>query len=95
MVKFLFMLAKNLSAITPIFSQKVFLCYSQAIRDAFKRFDKDGSGTLSHAEVRQLVKECGAFKGANLDEMASELISSADRNNDGAISLDEFLKVCS
>jgi calmodulin len=54
----------------------------QELLNAFKVFDKDGSGTISSDELRNVLKSLGEnLTDAELDEM----IKLADRNGDGTI----------
>lgn len=54
----------------------------QELKNAFKVFDKDGSGTISSDELRHVLKSLGE----NLtDEEVEEMIRLADRNGDGTI----------
>ncbi|OWF54277.1 Calmodulin [Mizuhopecten yessoensis] len=55
-------------------------------RKAFDDIDKDHSGSLSTDEVRQLVKSRGC-SDADIDKMFAKV----DTNDDGIISLDEFM----
>ena len=52
---------------------------------AFKLYDKDGSGKIS---LKELIDTLG---NSGLDEkLFSEMISIADKNNDGEIDFEEF-----
>ncbi len=54
----------------------------QELINAFRVFDKDGSGTISSDELRNVLKSLGEdLTDAELDEM----IKMADRNGDGTI----------
>lgn len=54
----------------------------QELINAFKVFDKDGSGTISSDELRNVLKSLGEnLTDAELDEM----IKLADRDGDGHI----------
>lgn len=54
----------------------------QELLNAFKVFDKDGSGTISSDELRDALKSLGEnLTDAELDEM----IKLADSNGDGQI----------
>ncbi|OWF54278.1 Calmodulin [Mizuhopecten yessoensis] len=55
-------------------------------RKAFDDIDKDHSGSISKDEVRQLVKSRGC-SDADIDKMFAKV----DTNDDGIISLDEFM----
>jgi calmodulin len=54
----------------------------QELLNAFKVFDKDGSGTISTEELRNVLRSLGEnLTDAELDEM----VKLADRNGDGHI----------
>jgi len=56
------------------------------LQTAFKMFDKDGGGSISTEELKQVL----AF-GQNIDEAAvTKMIQQIDINGDGEISFDEF-----
>ncbi|KAL2150466.1 hypothetical protein VTH82DRAFT_7029 [Thermothelomyces myriococcoides] len=62
----------------------------QELKNAFKVFDKDGSGTISSDELRHVLKSLGE----NLtDEEVEEMIRLADRNGDGTIDYNEFANI--
>lgn len=52
-------------------------------------FDKDGGGTISIDEIKQVL----SF-GQNLDEeVVAQIIKQVDENGDGEISYDEFAQM--
>lgn len=54
----------------------------EELLNAFKVFDKDGSGTISSDELRNVLKSLGE----NLtDDEVEEMVKLADRNGDGHI----------
>jgi calmodulin len=54
----------------------------QELLNAFKVFDKDGSGTISSDELRNVLKSLGE----NLtDDEVEEMIKLADRDGNGSI----------
>jgi len=54
---------------------------------AFKMFDKDGSGLITAAEIKEVL----GF-GGNLDNAAIDaIIKQCDENGDGEISFEEFV----
>ncbi|KAL6907301.1 hypothetical protein GGI43DRAFT_397066 [Trichoderma evansii] len=60
------------------------------LREAFKVFDRDGSGTISAAELRLVMQSIGE----NLtNEMIDEMICAADQDGDGTIDYDEFVAI--
>ncbi|CAG5122507.1 unnamed protein product [Candidula unifasciata] len=62
--------------------------FIQGIKDLFKSYDKDKSGTLDKNEMKKVLDECGhKFTDAEVNE----IFKQADRNNDGKICIDEFM----
>ncbi|KAK0724334.1 hypothetical protein B0H67DRAFT_598011 [Lasiosphaeris hirsuta] len=62
----------------------------QELLNAFKVFDKDGSGTISTEELRNVLRSLGEnLTDAELDEM----IKLADQNGDGQIDYSEFARI--
>ena len=62
------------------------LLTNEKLSAAFKMFDKDGSGMISAAEIKEVL----GF-GKNIPEEAvNEIIKQVDENNDGEISFEEF-----
>ena len=62
------------------------LLSNNKLQTAFKMFDKDGGGTISVEEIKQVL----SF-GQNLDEsLIDQIIKQVDENGDGEISYDEF-----
>jgi len=58
--------------------------------NAFEVFDKDGSGTISSDELRNVLKSLGEnLTDAELDEM----LQLADKNGDGQIDYEEFAHI--
>ncbi|KIW98198.1 uncharacterized protein Z519_01782 [Cladophialophora bantiana CBS 173.52] len=56
--------------------------FAHETRAAFNVFDKDGSGTISADELRQVMKSLGEnLTDAEIDEMIRE----ADKDNNGTI----------
>merc|ERR1711935_191541 len=59
------------------------------LQTAFKMFDKDGGGSISTDEIKQVL----SF-GQNLEEsVVNEIIKQVDANGDGEISFDEFAEM--
>ena len=63
------------------------LCYAeQEVKDAFRVFDKDGTGFIDADNLRHITKSLGE----NLaPEEVDEMIEEADADKDGKISYDE------
>ena len=62
------------------------LLSNNKLQTAFKMFDKDGGGTISVEEIRQVLEV-----GQNLSEdIVNQIIKQVDENGDGEISYDEF-----
>jgi len=55
--------------------------------EAFRVFDKDGSGFIKTDELRQILSELGDFMDANEIE---ELLYEADYNQTGKIKYEDF-----
>merc|ERR1712086_336661 len=60
------------------------------IKFAFERFDTDGSGKLSHAELEDVLTHMGEPLTAR---EIKQLISICDKNNDGEVDIQEFMAV--
>ncbi len=61
------------------------------LRDAFKTFDKDGSGKISKDELKNVVTSYGKMKMT--DEDAEDMLRAADFDGDGLINYEEFVKM--
>ncbi|KIY65364.1 calmodulin-like protein [Cylindrobasidium torrendii FP15055 ss-10] len=62
----------------------------EELRQAFKVFDKDGSGSISRVELEQVMKSLGEnLSGVELDAMIKE----ADVDGNGTIDYKEFVKM--
>jgi calcium-dependent protein kinase len=66
-------------------SEKVLLSKNN-MESAFRMFDKDGSGSITVAELREMLGE--DVLAAN--SVWEELVKQADQNGDGEIDLKEF-----
>ena len=65
------------------------LLNNSKLQTAFTMFDKDGGGSLSIDEIKQVL----SF-GQNLDEeVISQIIKQVDANGDGEISYEEFAEM--
>lgn len=57
---------------------------------AFRLFDDDDKGKITFQDLKRVAKELGE----NLtDEELMEMIEEADRDGDGAISKDDFMRI--
>ncbi|EXJ84667.1 calmodulin [Capronia epimyces CBS 606.96] len=66
--------------------------FAHETRAAFDVFDKDGSGTISADELRQVMKSLGEnLTDAEIDEMIRE----ADKDRNGTIDYEEFVQLLS
>jgi len=62
----------------------------EEILKAFKLFDDDETGNITFGNLRRVAKELGE----NLtDEELQEMIEEADRDDDGEVNQDEFLRI--
>ncbi|CAM6083103.1 unnamed protein product [Calypogeia fissa] len=69
-------------------------CYSideSQMRRVFDRFDENADGLISGEELRRWSMKC-SVKDVSKTE-ADSMISSVDRNNDGAVDFNEFLSL--
>ncbi len=64
--------------------------FSMQCREAFERFDKDGSGTIDAWELKETLKAMGQNP---TDEEVFQMLSQVDDDGSGSIEFPEFLKV--
>ena len=62
----------------------------EEILEAFKVFDKDGSGFISKAELKYIMANLGEKLS---DEEIDEMIREADVDGDGQINYEEFVQI--
>merc|ERR1712140_30566 len=67
---------------------KFFKKMKEEMSDAFKKMDADGNGFLSKDEIKKVMEENSKTWG-HVDD---ETFDQVDLNDDGKISIDEFLK---
>jgi calcium-dependent protein kinase len=64
---------------------------------AFRLLDVDGSGKVSRKELRELLESNYTFNAEEEYKMnpkeLDDMISSCDKNGDGEIDYDEFIKM--
>ena len=60
------------------------------LKEAFRIFDADGSGAISHEEIKHIFTTLGERM---TDEEVEEMIKIADRDHDGNIDYNEFVKM--
>jgi len=65
-------------------------CVRAQCREAFERFDKDGSGTIDAWELKETLKAMGQNP---TDEEVFQMLSQVDDDGSGSIEFPEFLKV--
>ncbi|TID23184.1 hypothetical protein CANINC_003201 [Pichia inconspicua] len=63
----------------------------EEIKRAFQLFDDDGTGKISLKNLRRVAKELG--ENMSDDELAA-MIDEFDLDEDGEISLEEFINIC-
>ena len=61
------------------------------LRDAFRKFDRDGNGTITSEEFNAIVTRPGGGKPLTIDQ-AARLFRRADLNGDGVVDYGEFCK---
>ncbi|GAB1318115.1 Polcalcin Jun o 2 [Madurella fahalii] len=62
----------------------------EELLNAFKVFDKDGSGTISSDELRNVLRSLGE---SLTDEEVEQMVQLADRDGDGHIDYKEFAHI--
>lgn len=61
-----------------------------SVRDAFRIFDKDGTGYVSASELRHVLTHLGEKLS---DEEVDEMIREADITGDGQVNYDHFVNI--
>lgn len=54
----------------------------------FKKYDRNGDGTLSRREIRKLIGDC--YEPEMVDVVVRKFLQQTDASGDGEISYDEF-----
>eukprot|EP00730_Choanoeca_flexa_P012782 TRINITY_DN4616_c0_g1_i2.p1 TRINITY_DN4616_c0_g1~~TRINITY_DN4616_c0_g1_i2.p1 ORF type:complete len:169 (+),score=38.25 TRINITY_DN4616_c0_g1_i2:70-576(+) len=62
----------------------------EEVLKAFKLFDDDGTGRISFANLKRVAQDLGESLS---DEELQEMIDEADRDGDGEINEEEFLRI--
>lgn len=62
---------------------------NEKLQAAFKMFDKDGSGSISASEIKEVL----GFGQSMSEEAVNDIIKQVDDNGDGEISFDEFAQM--
>ena len=62
----------------------------EAVLEAFKKFDKDGNGSISREELIEVLRALDPDDWD--DNSVDHLLASADANGDGALQIEEFLR---
>ncbi|KAI6656720.1 calmodulin-like protein 12 [Oopsacas minuta] len=65
---------------------------TEELKEAFKCFDKNGDGHISHAELKEVMKSMGQEMD---DSQIEQMIIAADTNSDGEIDFEEFRRMMS
>ena len=68
--------------------QKDLLLSSQNLRAAFQIFDKDGDGSISREELKQVFGDGHVSKRG--EQVWDEIMNEVDKNQDGEIQFEEF-----
>jgi len=62
----------------------------EEIKKAFKLFDDDNTGKISFKNLKRVAKELGE---KITDEELQEMIDEADRDGDGEVNEDDFIRI--
>lgn len=65
----------------------------ETMREAFSVFDKDGSGSITHSEFRNVMMEEGGEQSGMNTEDIDMIIQEVDKDGDGQINMEEFVKM--
>lgn len=66
---------------------------ADALMEAFKILDADGSGSIDHHELKEILRSFSKLGEDIPDEEIDHMIREADVDGDGSISYEEFVKV--
>jgi len=73
-------------AVGPLYSSS-----EQALRNAFRLFDTDGSGTIDRRELSAMLSKLGLVKSSSDTSTVDRMFAAADANGDGQIDFNEFV----
>lgn len=59
------------------------LLTKQRVEQCFKLFDKDGSGSISSHELKEILS--GSSKGEDIEDSLKKVINEVDKNGDGEV----------
>ncbi len=71
---------------------KYSILQEEKLREAFKLFDRDGSGEITASEIKAIL---GSGKKLANEAIFDEIIKEVDVNGDGVISFEEFKEMMS
>jgi len=66
---------------------KYSILQEEKLKEAFKLFDRDGSGEITASEIKEIL---GSGKKLVNEAIFDEIIKEVDVNGDGVISFEEF-----
>ena len=66
---------------------KYSILQEQKLKEAFKLFDRDGSGEITASEIKDIL---GSGKKLANESIFDDIIKEVDVNGDGVISFEEF-----
>ena len=66
------------------------LIQRSGIRKVFEKYDRDGNGVITRDEFKRVVED--RFQARILPEQIDQMLNEADKNRDGVIDYEEFLK---
>ena len=75
-----------------VMMEKSGIASDEDLKRAFKIFDKDDDGKITHSELKQAMNEMGQDLS---DKEIADMIKAADLDNDQEINFEEFKKMMS
>ena len=66
------------------------LVHRHGIREAFKKYDKDGNGVITRDEFRRVVED--KYQARLRVDQVDQMMQNVDKNGDGQIDYEEFFK---